>query len=169
MTHQLEQIDYQRLLMLQRLQNIARPWVVATRGRWGWETRCRFPSLTAASQHAHLLKDAFGYEPLEVTVSSVEDGAELFPLEWAINRAREQRALENGKLNPDRKRLAVLQNEISYIYEEAHLYAHTQGFELINQIRDGLVRLSRGETRVVSMLPACPEPLAETATEVEVK
>ncbi|MEM6839665.1 MAG: hypothetical protein AAF609_22855 [Cyanobacteria bacterium P01_C01_bin.120] len=146
-------MDYERLRTAMQLRQVHRPWWVAVRGEFGWQVRCRFAGVTAASAHAVRLRQVFGYQPNEVTVSSVEDGAELWELEWAMNRLRHYQAVERAKLQPDEARIQLLQNEIAYLMEEAVQLACWRGFELQTRWRGDRLELRKGCDRSLSTLP----------------
>jgi hypothetical protein len=124
---------------LQLLQ-LPLPWFLGVRGAFGFQTRCKFRVYPEANDHV-LKWLAAGFDRENISVSHVDDGAELWDLEWAINATRYRRQVEQGKLNPNLQALQVLQEQIQRLYQEVFLLCEIRGWEVTHSTADrGLVR-----------------------------
>ncbi|MGD1909136.1 MAG: hypothetical protein ACFB0C_24535 [Leptolyngbyaceae cyanobacterium] len=119
-----------------QLVQLPLPWFVGVRGAFGFQIRCKFRTYPQANDHV-LKWVAAGFERDNISVSHVDDGAELWDLEWAINATRYRRQVEQGKLKPNLQALKVLQEQIQRLYEEVFLLCELRGWAVEQRTGDG--------------------------------
>jgi hypothetical protein len=123
-----------------KVMELPLPWWFGVRGAFGFQTRCKFKTYTEA--HAHYLKWLqAGWDAENVSISHFQHGPELWDIEWQINATRYRRQVEQGKLKPKAEALAVLQEQICRLYEEAFLLCEIRGWQVEHGTKErGLVR-----------------------------
>lgn len=138
-THQESPLEQAILLSQLRAQQL--PWIFAVYGEYGFRPRCRFRSYGQAASHARAYRQAFNAPEDWVSVSHVDDGAELLDLEWMINVSRSKIKLESARLRPRPERLYALQSEMQRLIEEAILLCEMRGWVLRTTFHNELMRL----------------------------
>jgi hypothetical protein len=103
------------------------PWCVGRKTTHGYELESRHEAYMGACDAARYSAQRIGLDRTAYSVSHVNDGAELWPLEKALNRLNELRQVELHKVTPDLQRLEAMTRQITGLYEEAVVLADGYG------------------------------------------